>query len=251
MDLKDFFKARPQIAIAFSGGTDSSYLLAQAVRYAERVRAYHVITPFQPAFETRDAEELARSLGADMVTLEMDILDDPIVASNPPDRCYHCKKKIMSLISERAHADGFESIADGTNASDDLADRPGCRALKEMHIVSPLLECGITKPMLREASRADGLMTWDKPSYACLATRIPHGTTITHDMLSRVEHAEDALREMGFRDLRVRVVSDSAKIQLTDADLQRAFDRRSEILSRMGRYFDSILLDLAPRRQGE
>lgn len=247
MDLESFFREHRSVAVAFSGGVDSTYLLCEASRLAERVKAYFVKSRFQPAFELDDACRASASIGAEMQVIRADILSDAAVAANSPDRCYHCKRAIMSKIADAARDDGFTTIVDGTNASDDLADRPGARALAEMHVLSPLRECGITKNSIRERSRSIGLFTWDKPAYACLATRIPTGTPIDASMLERVEGAEDAMTELGFRDFRVRVLQNAARVQLASKDFARAFEMRADIRRAVGAWFDAVLIDLDER----
>ena len=197
MDLKDFFRENPKVALAFSGGVDSAYLLYAAGESGASVRAYYVKSAFQPRFELEDARRLAGELGADMRILEEDVLADAQVASNPRDRCYHCKKRLFTAIAKAAAEDGFSVLMDGTNASDDAGDRPGMRALRE---------CGLTKAEIRRLSKEAGLFTWDKPAYACLATRIPTGTEITEEKLCRTERAESYLASVGLRDFRVRMV---------------------------------------------
>ena len=189
MLLSEFFKQNPEVTIAFSGGVDSSYLLCAAQKNASRVRAYYVKSAFQPEFELADARRLAAQIGADLAVIEADVLGCEEVVANPPNRCYYCKKQIFAKITEAAVRDGFSVICDGTNASDDASDRPGMRALREMCVRSPLRECGLTKDEIRRRSREAGLFTWDKPAYACLATRIPSGMTITSERLAVTEKA--------------------------------------------------------------
>ena len=153
MELKEFFAEHPRAALAFSGGADSSYLLWAGLRWAEKLGVYYVKSPFQPAFEYRDALRLAEELGAEVTVLWADPLCDAKVAANPANRCYFCKKIIMAAIREAAKRDGFDLVIDGTNASDDIADRPGYRVLGEEGVLSPLRLCGITKEALREQSR--------------------------------------------------------------------------------------------------
>ncbi len=208
--LREFFAEHSTIALAFSGGTDSSYLLYAAKACGANVHAYYVSTPFQPQFELDDAKLLAESLHADMTVLPFDVLTDKVVKSNPKDRCYYCKNQVFGGILKAAKEDGFTEIMDGTNASDDAGDRPGMRALKEMKVLSPLRLSGITKTALREYSRNAGLFTWNKPAYACLATRVPSGISIKASVLKDVEWAEKSLSDLGFRDFRVRVYPDPA-----------------------------------------
>ena len=194
MYLSEFFHRHPCCALAFSGGVDSSYLLYAAVSYGARVKAYYVCSAFQPQFELEDARRIAAQLGADMDVIELDVLGRPELTSNPPNRCYHCKQLVFSAIAACAGKDGFRTLIDGTNASDDDADRPGMLALRELNVLSPLRESGLTKHRIRELSREAGLFTWDKPAYACLATTIPTGEVITAEKLSITERAEDFLR---------------------------------------------------------
>lgn len=248
MTLKSFFEENRSVAIAFSGGVDSAYLLYAAMRYARRVKAYYVKTAFQPQFELDDALRLVRELGADMQVLDLDILGDPTVAANPADRCYHCKKKLFTEILMAAEADGFSLLLDGTNASDDAADRPGMRAIRELSVRSPLRECGLTKEKIRQLSKEAGLFTHDKPAYACLATRIPAGEAITAEKLQRTEWAENFLSGLGFRDFRVRCQLDAAKIQVREEDLPLLMGNREEILKNLKNDYTSVLLDLEVRK---
>ena len=182
MELSDFFRENPRAALAFSGVTDSAYLLYEALQCGAEVRPYYVKTPFQPRFELDDALRLTKELGTELTVIEYDILNDGLVAANPADRCYHCKKKLFGLLlRERAANDGFSLIIDGTNASDDAGDRPGMRALGELCVRSPLRECGLTKAEIRARSKEAGLFTWNKPAYACLATRVPTGRPIERE----------------------------------------------------------------------
>ena len=248
MELSDFFRENPRAALAFSGGTDSAYLLYEALQCGAEVRPYYVKTPFQPRFELDDALRLTKELGTELTVIEYDILNDGLVAANPADRCYHCKKKLFGLLlRERAANDGFSLIIDGTNASDDAGDRPGMRALGELCVRSPLRECGLTKAEIRARSKEAGLFTWDKPAYACLATRVPTGRPIERELLQRVEGAESELFALGFTDFRVRLFHEAARIQLPAAQMAAALERRGDILARLKKYFDTILLDMETR----
>lgn len=247
MELKDFFNDNKKAAIAFSGGVDSAYLLYAARSFGAEVRAYYVKSDFQPEFELQDARRLAEELGADMSLLELDVLCESSISSNPQDRCYHCKKKIFTAIKEAALGDGFSLLLDGTNASDDAGDRPGMRAIRELEVRSPLRECGLTKDEIRRLSREAGLFTWDKPAYACLATRIPTGEVITREKLERTERAEAFLTKLGFSDLRVRLSSDCARLQLPEDQLWLALEKREEITEELLKYYKAVLLDLSPR----
>ena len=187
MTLEDFFARHPRTALGFSGGTDSAYLLYAGLSLGADVRPYYIKTQFQPEFELADASRLARELGVELVVIEADILAADTVAENPPERCYYCKRTLFSLLAERAASDGYTELLDGTNASDDPGDRPGTRALAELGVLSPLRDCGVTKAEVRRLSREAGLFTHDKPSYACLATRIPAGRRIEPEALRRID----------------------------------------------------------------
>ena len=246
--LAAFFYDHPAVALAFSGGTDSAYLLYAARACGCRVRAYYLHSAFQPAFELRDARRLAAGLAADLVVLEQDILKSPEVSANPADRCYHCKRVLFSSLTAAAAADGFSVLIDGTNASDDPGDRPGMRALRELSVLSPLALCGIGKPEVRSLSREAGLFTWDKPAYACLATRIRAGEEITLQKLKQTEKAEGFLFGLGFRDFRVRMVGNTAKLELREADLPLLLENREKIVTELRKDYDSVLLNLEVRK---
>ena len=247
MELKDFFTEHPRAALAFSGGADSSYLLYAGLKWAQKLGVYYLKSPFQPEFEYRDALRLAESLGAAVTVLHTDPLACPEVAANPANRCYYCKQIIMSTIKAAAAKDGFDLVIDGTNASDDISGRPGFRALGEAGVLSPLRLCGITKAELRERSREAGLFTWDKPAYACLATRIPTGEEITAEKLARTERAETFLAALGFTNLRVRTASGAARVQLPASQLAEALRLREEIVRELKRYYSAVTLDLEVR----
>lgn len=247
MDLPAFFSAHPRAALAFSGGVDSAFLLWAAKAYGCDVRPYYVHSVFQPAFERRDAERLAAEVGVPLTILEADVLAQPQVAANPADRCYHCKNILFSLLWAAARRDGCPVLLDGTNASDDAGDRPGMKVLRELEVLSPLRLCALTKDEVRRQSRAAGLFTWDKPAYACLATRVATGETITADVLARVEGAENALFALGFSDVRCRVFHGAARLQLPATQLERVLARRQEINAAVGVFFTPVLLDLEGR----
>ncbi len=245
--LKRFFHENPKIALGFSGGVDSSYLLYAAVKYGVDVRPYYVKTEFQPDFEYLDAAKMAKSLGVPMKVIECDVTANEQVARNDGRRCYYCKMDIFGRIIDAALLDGYPTWMDGSNASDDASDRPGMRALAELGVRSPLREYGITKDEVRRLSEEAGLFTWDKPSYSCLATRVPTGRAITKESLARVERAENVLFQNGFTDFRVRLLGDGAKIQLPEGQMGELLHKREAVLSSLSD-FTEVLLDLKPRR---
>ena len=247
MTLEQFFQENPRCALGFSGGVDSAYLLYAGVKAGADIRPYFIKTAFQPAFELADAQKLAEGLGVEVTVLELDALADPRVAANPADRCYYCKQNLFRTLKDRAIADGYPVLLDGTNASDEAGDRPGMRALTELSVRSPLRECGLTKAEIRARSREAGLFTWDKPAYACLATRVPAGEAITAETLARVEGAEDALFRLGYTDFRVRVFHSAARLQLPRGQMERAVREAEAIQAALKPYFTPILLDLEGR----
>ena len=247
MTLHDFFTQQNRVALAFSGGVDSAYLLYAGIKSGCDIHAYYVKSAFQPQFELKDARKLAQELGAKMTVLELDVLSEPLVVQNPSNRCYYCKQKIFGKIIEAAKADGYELLIDGTNASDDADDRPGMKALQELCVRSPLRECGITKNDVRKHSKEAGLFTWNKPAYACLATRIPTGVEITSEKLKITEIAENLLSDLGFSDFRIRLSGSDAKIQLREDQLEKLLLYRSGILEQLKPYYSSITLDLEVR----
>ena len=249
MELKQFFEENPETAIAFSGGVDSAYLLYAAKQYGKRTTAYYIKTAFQPQFELDDAKRLAEELNAEMKIIEADVLKaDPLIAENPSNRCYYCKKQIFARILSAAQADGYHVICDGTNASDDEGDRPGMQALREMEVRSPLRLCGLSKDEIRRRSKEAGLFTWDKPAYACLATRIRTGETITEEKLKTTEDSEAYLAFLGFSDFRVRMVGNTAKLQVKEGQVGLVMKYRKEILEHLRQYYAAVVLDLETRK---
>ena len=211
------------------------------------IAPYYIQTAFQPAFELGDAQRLCAQIGVKLNVIRLDALADPRVAANPANRCYYCKVGLFGALRARAKADGYDLLLDGTNASDDAGDRPGMKALREMEVRSPLRECGLTKAMIRQESRKAGLFTWDKPAYACLATRVPTGRTITSELLRRVEGAETALFALGFTDFRVRLYDEAARLQLPEGQLAKAVEQRQAIRQALAPWFDVVLLDTQTR----
>lgn len=251
MTLSEFFSAHPAAAVAFSGGVDSALLLSEARRCARRAAAYFVRTPFQPAFELADARATARLLEVELTVLEVDVLSLPEVAANPADRCYHCKRALFTRLTAAAAADGFPLVLDGSNASDDAGDRPGMRALRELGVRSPLRECGLSKADIRRLAREAELPVWDKPSYACLATRIPAGTAITAEDLARAARGEAALLERGFSDFRLRLRDGGALLQVRREQMERARALLPELRELLAADFRTVELDGTPRQSRE
>jgi len=213
------------VLVAFSGGADSALVLALAHEaLGERAAAGMGLSAAYPAEEVDAARAFAADIGVRFLTVDTGQLDDAAFLRNDAQRCYHCRDDLYTHLRPLAAAHGLSAICDGTNA-DDLHDhRPGRRATVEAGVVSPLADAGLTKREVREASRALGLRTWDKPQQACLSSRIPHGVPITLTALRRVERAERLLRDEGFRQLRVREHGDCARIEVEAEDITRLLD---------------------------
>lgn len=251
MNLKTFFDENKKSAIAFSGGTDSSFLLYAAKNYGCDVRAYYIHSPFQPEFELEDAKRIATQLNVDLKILTYNILENQQVQKNPANRCYFCKKNILKKIINQAKSDGYSVILDGTNASDDVNDRPGMKALTELNVLSPLRICGITKTDVRRLSKEAGLFTYKKPSYACLATRIPTGHEIQKEDLMKVEKAESILSEMGFQNFRIRMYRYEvgvASLETEERQWKYAQDNLDKIEKMLIPWFDRVILENTHRK---
>lgn len=247
MELKEFFTKYPKAALGFSGGVDSAFLLYAAKKYGADICPYYVKTVFQPRFEYEDALKFCNMIGIEMKLIEYDILSEHIITKNVENRCYYCKKALFSVLRRHAFRDGYDILIDGTNASDDISDRPGIKALTELSVLSPLRICGLTKDKIRAYLKEEGFCIWSKPAYACLATRIPHETAITETLLRRVEYAEDILKDMGFLDFRIRVYEGCARIQVRKEQFLTAAEKRGEIVKRLKPYFETIFLDMNTR----
>ena len=240
MDIKAFFKKYNCAAIAFSGGVDSAFLLYCAKECGADVTAYYVKSAFQPQFEFEDAKRIASELEIPLKIIETNILDYDEVRRNDPLRCYYCKRRIFSQIKAQAKSDGYSVILDGTNASDDSGDRPGMKALEELKVLSPLRLCGYTKDEIRKQAKNAGLFLWNKPAYACLATRIKPNEEITPNALNFVEKAEMFMMNLGFKNIRVRVSQNEATIILKDNNQELLKEKRNIIEKEFSQYFNKV-----------
>jgi uncharacterized protein len=244
------------VVVAFSGGVDSTLLLALCIEVLgqEQVLAVTVESAIHPTVERGRASELAAALGARHVVLDSDILADPDFYVNSPQRCYFCKRSIMRRLRAIADREGLAHVVHGANASDVGDYRPGTRAAVQAGAIAPLLDAGVTKDDIRALSRQMGLPTWDTPSMACLASRFPYGTRLTEEGLARVDAAENYLREtFGVRQVRVRDHAPVARIEVPVPDLPRLADpeARPQILARLRALgYTYVTLDLAGFRSG-
>lgn len=232
--LRDGLRALENVAVAFSGGVDSSVLLHAA--HAELgARAVAVIadSPSLPRRELDDARTTARAIGAELTVLATDELDDERYRANAGDRCYFCKSALFRAMEPWARARGFAALAFGEIADDLLDHRPGAKAAREFGVVAPLSAAGFTKEDVRRYAREHGLDVADKPASACLASRLPVGTRVTPERLARVERAESALRELGLSQLRVRDHGDTARVEVGGSELAFAQAREPEIRARL------------------
>lgn len=242
-----------RVAVAYSGGVDSTLVLKFALDAlgAENVIAVLAISPSLPQSEKDDAIALARQLGARLELLPTAEVSDPAYQANAPNRCYFCKDHVYRALREFAEQHGIRHVLDGMNAEDTLDVRPGRAAARELQILSPLHDHGFSKQDVRYTAKALGLPNWDKPAAACLASRIPYGTSVTPKLLSQIERAEAALFDLGFRELRVRHHGDVARLEVPEADLMRALQQREAITAalRASGYL-YITLDLIGLRSG-
>jgi uncharacterized protein len=246
VQLQQFLKKNHRIALAFSGGDDSTYLMYAAKNAGCDVRAYFIKSQLQSRMELNDAIRIAARLGVSLTVDALNILDDENVVMNAQDRCYYCKAKILKRLRELAREDGFDVLCDEANADDDESEKPAMRAVRELGVLSPLRECGLTKIGIRRLSQEADLPNHDKPAYACLANRIPTGTPVTVRLLEKIERAEEALSDMGFSNFCVRFMPPGgAKIEMPDGQIERAATRRADILAALQPTFNSVLLDLA------
>ena len=244
----------PSLIVALSGGADSAYL-AWAAHEALGARALSV-TALSPSYSAHDrtiVEEFVSKLGVRHEFIETHEMDNPAYRANAADRCYFCKDELFSALDELAHGRGFAAVAYGVNADDTLDFRPGHRAATEHQVLAPLLDARLTKTEIRLLSQRAGLPTWDRPASACLASRLPYGTEVTSERLGLVERGEAALRELGFRQFRVRLHDRLARVEISPEEMPRALapEMAAAMAVRLkAEGFTYVALDLEGYRQG-
>ena len=251
-NLKEIINKLGSVAIAFSGGVDSTYLLKTAHDVLGDKAIAITIKPHSfPRRELDESIAFCEKEGIKHIVLDFNELEIPGFKANPKDRCYICKKALFTSIIEVANQNGANYVLEGSNMDDNNDYRPGMKAIKELNVLSPLKEAKLYKNEIRELSHNLGLSTWDKPSLACLATRFVYGEEITEEKLSMVEKAEQYLFDLGFKQLRVRVHSNIARIEVEEKDFKRVLEYRNDICEKFKQYgFGYVSLDLMGYRTG-
>jgi uncharacterized protein len=249
--LTDILKGMDGAVLAYSGGVDSTFLLKALKLSGIRKLAVTSKSPTVPPQDLEDAVRMAREIGAKHRVIETSEMEDENFTANSVDRCFHCKDELFAKLRAIADEEGFAFILDGTTLDDASDHRPGMRAAELHGVRSPLLEAGFRKEDIREVSKALGLDTWEKPSSACLSSRIPYGTPITIESLKRIEESERVLRALGFKALRVRAHGPVARIEVPEAQMPEVLKVKGVIAERLRECgFKFVALDLEGLRSG-
>jgi uncharacterized protein len=252
--LFDRLRALPSLVVAYSGGVDSAYLAWAATRVlGDRALCVTADSPSYPERHRMMAMTIARNFGLHHEMVRTEEMDKPEYRANHPDRCYHCKDELYTKLTALATDRSYSAVADGSNADDRGDYRPGRRAAREFGVISPLDEAELTKDDIRALSHAAGLPTWDEPASACLSSRIPYFSEVSEEKLRVIEQAEESLRSLGFRVLRVRHHGELARIEIGREELPRLFedgraDRAEAALRALG--FQYVTVDLRGYRLG-
>ncbi|RJP29844.1 MAG: ATP-dependent sacrificial sulfur transferase LarE [Candidatus Omnitrophota bacterium] len=250
--LEKIIKDMDSALLAYSGGLDSTFLLKVASKVlGTSLIAVTAKSETYPEYELRSAKKSARKLKVRHIIIKTNELKDPRFSANPKNRCYFCKKELFSLLLKLAKKNNTRFVIDASNLTDKKDYRPGSVAKKELGIRSPLQEAGFTKDDIRSASKMLGLDVWDKPAFACLASRIPYGDYITPKLLKRIEYAESLIRGLGFRQNRVRDYGRQCRIEVPLEDLQRLLKSRDLVIGKFKKLgYNYITLDLEGYRSG-
>lgn len=250
--LREIIRGLESVCIAFSGGVDSTFLTKISKDLlGENVLAVTATSPAYPEREVLEAIELAKELGVRHLLIESGEMEIPAFSDNRPDRCYHCKTDLFRRLKELANEYGLKHVIDGSNYDDSVDYRPGRKAALERGVKSPLYEAGLTKKEIRLLSKKMGLRTWNKPSFACLSSRIPYNERITIEKLRQIEEAEDLLRGLGLSQFRVRHHNEIARIEVMPEEFLQILNNRAVIIERLKALgFLYITLDLTGYRTG-
>ena len=250
--LKDYLKNAKKVVVAFSSGVDSTFLLKVAHdTLGENVIAVTAKSCSFPNRELNEAIKFCKTNNIKHIIVESEELEIDGFKNNPPNRCYLCKKELFTKIQSIAKENGISNIIEGSNLDDEGDYRPGMQAIKELNIKSPLRELGFTKQEIRELSKELGLPTFEKPSFACLSSRFVYGETITEEKLKMVDKAEQFLLDLGFHQVRVRIHSNIARIEVEQNEMQKIMDNRNAIAHKLKELgFSYVTLDLLGYRTG-